>query len=201
MEYAYIYAAIELILGLVLLFFGLRFIKVSVAIVGFLFGYAMTMLALLDFQTTLLITTIGVIVGALCAVMAFRFYIFAMSLVIAFFAGNLAYAIATVYHLDVVLTTALTVGVGLLAFIVVRVFKIVEAMFVFATSVQGASAVVAAVFIFLHPGRVEFMQQHSVSVLFGVSGWWLAVWGAVALAGFVSQLQYLHRHEQPAHES
>ena len=193
MEHAYMYAVIELVIGLGLLFFGLRLIKISVAIFGFLFGYMITMMLLSDFDITPLLMLGGVAVGVLCAAIAFRFYAFATSLVIAFFAGNLAYAAASYYDLDAVWTALLTGGSGLLVFAVARALKIVEAVFAFATSVQGASAVIAAIYIFLYPGRLEFMQQHSVSVLLGASGMWLILWAVVAAGGFISQLRYIHK--------
>ncbi len=198
MEQAYMYAAIELAIGLGLLFFGLRLIKFSVAIFGFLFGYTLTMILLSDMEVTPLPMLGSVAVGVLCAAVAFRFYTFATTLVIAFFVGNLAYAAASYYTLDAVWITLVTVGSGLLAFVVVRALKAVEVVFALATSVQGASAVVAAAFIFLHPARLEFMQQHSAGVLFAASGWWLAAWAVVAAAGFVSQLRYIHKPREEA---
>ncbi len=197
MEQAIVYAIIQGIIGLGLLLFGLRLMKFAVSLIGFLIGMTIgpVLVQILHISPDLT-TLLSIVAGVICAIVAFRFYRFIVTLSIAFFFGNLAYVIAQSSGAHFPWGILVGIAVGLFVFFLVRSLKLVDVFFAVTTSAQGAGGIVAALYILFNPAHLESIQSHSSAVAANAGGIWIIAWIITAIAGFSYQLRYLRSRKQ-----
>lgn len=200
MEAAIIYASIYIIIGGLLLFFGVRFMKVALTILGAVIGYSLgaQLFALLGLPATLGLT-LAIVTAVLVAALAFSFYKFAVLFGTALFVAGLTFTFIEVSTNSAVLALLAGLLLGFGTYMLLRWLKIVEVAFAFTTSFQGAAAVVAAVLVLLSPSRLNAVNNDSVSLIVAASGFWVLVWLVVAAIGLAVQLQEISK--KPADET
>ncbi len=104
--------------------------KIAVSALGFLIGLAIGPVLVQTLHLSQdLATILTIVIAIICAVVAFRFYTFVVTLSIAFFFGNLAYVIAAASGAQMLWALVLAVIVGLFAFALVRALKLVDVFF------------------------------------------------------------------------
>jgi hypothetical protein len=192
MDQSLIYAIGSIGIGALLLFFGLRLMKVAVAVVGFLIGFSLVgwLLSTVSWDGWLVLA-LQVVGGLAVAAVAFSFYRFAVALSIAFMVGNVAHGIATSVGQNPLEALIISVIIGVVVFIIVQLLKVVDILFAAATSLQGASSVVYGVYALLHPA----ITTQAIAVL-TLEWWWLLVWIVLAICGFAFQVGTRPDHEE-----
>lgn len=189
MDSVILYACISLILGLVLTFFGLRFMKATVAVVGFLIGLGIVYALLANSGwDQLVITLVAIAGGILVASAAFWFYQTAITLSIAYFFGHLAYTIAHTASSNYTMALVVGIAVGVIGFFLLRAIDVVDKIFAFMTAFQGASAIVTGAYLFMYPSAFSAVQSNNYSITFATSAFWLVAWAALAITGFMYQV-------------
>jgi Domain of unknown function (DUF4203) len=192
---------IALFFGAVLAFAGYRFFLVLLPVFGFLFGFALgaqSIQALLGggFLATLTGWLTGFVVGLVCAVSSYFFYLAAVALL----GGALGYALGTGLLMAFGLDFGLLVWlVGIIAGLVVGVgvvlLNIQKYVVVAATALLGAGVIVGT-FLFLFGGLPpEELTQNPVRHVLQTSPLWLLVFLAVAAFGAVAQFVSTRRWE------
>jgi hypothetical protein len=192
---------LALFFGAVLAFAGYRFFLVLLPVFGFLFGFALgaqSIQALLGggFLATLTGWLTGFVVGLVCAVSSYFFYLAAVALL----GGALGYALGTgllmAFGLDFGLLVWL-VGIfaGLVFGVGVVLLNIQKYVVVAATALLGAGVIVGT-FLFLFGGLPpEELTQNPVRHVLQTSPLWLLVFLAVAAFGAVAQFVSTRRWE------
>jgi Domain of unknown function (DUF4203) len=192
---------LALFFGSVLAFAGYRFFLVLLPVFGFLFGFALgaqAIQALLGggFLATLTGWLTGFVVGLVCAVSSYFFYLAAVALL----GGALGYALGTgllmAFGLDFGLLVWL-VGIfaGLVFGVGVVLLNIQKVVVVAATALLGAGVIVGT-FLFLFGGLPpEELTQNPVRHVLQTSPLWLLVFLAVAAFGAVAQFVSTRRWE------
>lgn len=201
MESVYLYAAVHGIVGLLLLFFGLRLMKVSIAIIGFVIGFSLVgaLSALVSFPDWVE-WALAVIGGLILGSIAFAFYRVAVSIAIAFSFGHMAFAVAQSFDATWLSAWGIAAVAGVVTFFLVRALHLVEGLFALSTAIQGASGVVAAVYVLFFANQLQAVQTHGLEIIASASLWWVLAWLVVAGVGFTVQLRHhLATREKPAH--
>lgn len=189
MSSAILYAIISILLGLVLLLFGVRFMKLTVAVIGFLIGAGLTSALLASSGWDQNIVTLVALAGGITlASIAFWFYEIAITLSMAYFFGNLVYAIALSSQLQHMTALIIAIVVGVIAFVLLRAINIVEMLFAAVTSFQGANAIVVGVYVLLYADKLAVAESNAYAVVITASGLWLIAWIVLAVLGFMYQL-------------
>ncbi len=189
MSSAIVYACISIGLGLVLLLFGMRFMKLTIAIIGFLIGAGITntLLASSGWDSSL-ITIVAIAGGIALASVAFWFYEFAITLSIAYFFGNLAYALAVSANQEHTVALVIAIVVGVVGFILLRAINVVDKLFALITSVQGANSIVIGIYVLLYADKLAAAQANGYVTAMNASGIWLIGWVVLAVLGFIYQV-------------
>lgn len=201
MEAAILYASVSIIAGLVLLLFGVRFMKVAVSIVGFLAGYWIVSGILASFGwSTTLVVVIALAAGTILAAYAFKFYTIAIRFSIAYFIGSLAYSIMQLTSAGGGTAFLVAVAVTAVAYILLEYVQFVELLFACITSTLGASLIVAGAYVLLVPGDLVIIKSHSMDIVAQAAGWWLIAWLALTIAGFSYQRR-LFKKPEPSNNS
>lgn len=193
---AIVYACVSIALGLVLLLFGVRFMKLTVAVIGFLIGAGLTN-ALLSSSgwDPSVITIVSIAGGIALASVAFWFYEVAITLSIAYFFGNLAYAIAISANQEHTAALVIAIAVGVIGFFLLRAINVVDKLFALITSVQGANSIVAGIYVLLYADKLATVQANGYVAVMDASGIWLIGWAVLAVLGFIYQVS---THKAPA---
>lgn len=198
MEQVWIFAAISGAIGVILLFFGLRLMKLAVALIGFLVGAFLAQLLAGMLGVPNEIDWIIAIVGGLfVALIAFAFYRFAVTLSIAFFFANLVYAVAVSMGIESVWASVIMLAAGVALFVIVSALKLVDGFFAFVTAAQGASLLVIVAFVLLTSADLDTLNASSISMVISLGGWWLVSAACLTIAGFATQLQHIHPSSAP----
>lgn len=192
------YACISIALGLVLLLFGVRFMKLTVAVLGFLIGAGITsaLLASSGWDSSV-ITIVAIAGGIAIASVAFWFYEVAITLSIAYFFGNLAYAIAISANQEHTAALVIAIAVGVVGFILLRAINVVDKIFALITSVQGANSIVVGIYVLLYADKLATAQSNGYVLVMDSSVVWLIGWVVLAVLGFIYQVS-THK-TTPAH--
>ena len=197
-----IFAMINLLVGAVLLFFGLKLMKFAVSLIGFLIGYSISapLVSSLGADATLS-TVIAIIIGIAVGALAFGFYKFAITLSIAFFFGNLMYALLLALNLGETASLIIAVITGVATYALIYQLKVLDVLFAIVTSVQGASLIVVAVYALLNPANASVFDTPAMSFILSVSGWWFVAWLSLAIMGGIVQLGRHTGEASPAEQS
>lgn len=186
---AILYACVSIALGLMLLLFGVRFMKLAVAVVGFLIGAGLTNTLLASSGWNQAVVTIVAIAGGITlASIAFWFYEIAITLSMAYFFGNLAYAVATSANQEHTAAFVIAIAVGVIAFMLLRAIKVVDKIFALITSIQGANAIVLGIYVLLYSDKLAAAQANGYVLVMDASGIWLIGWIVLAILGFIYQI-------------
>lgn len=189
MSSAIIFAIVSIALGLVLLLFGVRFMKLTIAIIGFLIGAGITNTLLTSSGwDPSVITLVAIAAGIAVASVAFWFYELAITLSIAYFFGNLAYAVAISMSQEHTVALVIAIAVGVIGFFLLRAINVVDKLFALITSVQGANSIVAGIYVLLYADKLTAVQANGYVAVMNASGLWLAGWVVLAVLGFIYQI-------------
>ena len=198
MEQVWIFAAISGAIGVILLFFGLRLMKLAVALIGFLVGAFLSQLVAgmlgVPNEIDWIIAIVG---GLLVALIAFAFYRFAITLSIAYFFANLVYAVAVSMGIEPVWASVIMLAAGVALFVIVSALKLVDGFFAFVSAAQGASLLVIVAFVLLTSAELATLNASSISMVISLGGWWLISAVCLTIAGFAIQLQHIHPSSAP----
>jgi uncharacterized protein (DUF697 family) len=193
-----LYTILLIFIGIVLLFFGLKLMKIAVTIMGFILGFSITSSLIAPLQwPELTVTLIAIGVGILLATVAFAFYKFAITTTIALFFANFTFTIAQSLGQGATESLILAFIVGILAFIAVVALRLVDVLFALSTSAQGAYLVVVAVYAALHSTQLDTVQQTGLTGVSQAAWLWGLGWLVVTLIGFVFQLKGHKSPPQP----
>lgn len=197
MDQSLIYALVGIGIGALLLFFGLRLMKVAVAIVGFLIGFSIAGWLLSNVAWDSWVEfALQVLGGLIAGSVAFSFYRFAVSLSIAFMAGNTLLSIVTGLGVGSPESLIIAGIVGVIVFFIAQFLKVVDVFFAVATSLQGASLVVYGAYLLFHPSSFSTLNTLDASyTVVGLAWWWGVLWVVLAVSGLLFQLQS-HRATQ-----
>jgi hypothetical protein len=187
-----------LLFGLMLCFGGYRLFLVVLPIWAFFFGFGLGAQAVMTISpndallATLSSWVVGFIVAAVCAIMAYLYYLLAVG-VLSFslgFLGTAGLLLAIGLPLAggaIAFLGAFLVGMGV-AFVVLR-FNIQKWAIEFATAFLGAGVIVG-VFVLLFSDSTAQVLQNPVRFVLSSSPFWVIVFLILGVAGFV--LQGLH---------
>lgn len=193
-----IYTFIIILIGVALLFFGLKLMKFAVALMGFVLGYALISTWTAGFgwpDPVLIIVSIlgGIVFGAL----AFAFYRIAVTVSIALYFANFTYALMLSFSAGQSEALFVAVLIGIIIFAVALVFKLVDVLFAFSTSAQGAALITASAYSIFTP--VEHLILHAENIVAFTQGpyaWaWILGWIVLLVLGLAFQLKSLPRKE------
>jgi hypothetical protein len=189
MENAVTLGVLYLIIGGLLLFFGWRFIRLIAGLYGFLIGLWLGSLVSDMFNATgggaFFVT---LLVAIALAAVAIAFYTFVVAGLVGFLIFTIAYGIANSLTDAWGLNLAVAVLAGLLGFILIRRYKLIDLALIVLTAVQGAGAVATGAAILLDHSRAESLIHGNIAVITNtVSAPWIIGWIALAMLGFVIQ--------------
>jgi hypothetical protein len=183
-----------LLLGLLLCFAGFRFFVLLLPLFGFFAGFLVTAQTIQElfgggFLSTVGSWVAGFVIGLLCAVGAYLFYVLAVAIL----------AATVGYELGVGLMAGLGVTSGLVLFFVglivaaaltfaVFVLNLPKVFIVVLSAVAGAGMILSG--IFLAFGRVSLGTLHEgpVGAIISASWLWSVVYVLICVAGIAAQL-------------
>lgn len=191
------YLIVNSLIGLLLLFFGLRLMKFAVALMGFVLGFSVTssLLASSGWPEWAL-WLIPLIIGLALAAVAFAFYRFAVGFSIALFFFNITYGVATSFGQGETTSWIIAFVVGLGIFALVVGLKLVDMFFAIATAAQGASLLTMVVYALVTSGGISLMQGFDRVFSGDVAWYWLLTWIVLLVVGLSYQLRT--KPSQPA---
>ena len=196
--------------GLLLAFAGYRLFLLLLPVWGFFFGLALgadTMQALfgVGFLATITSWVVGFVVGAVFAVLAYLFYMFAVAVI----AGSLGYIItaAVLYAIGMSagwLVWIIAMIVAVVAIFVTFRFNLQKWVIIIATSILGAATVFGTFILLFYPAA-NFMAN-PVKVALQASPLLMLLFVVLAVAGIVVQyrqnksftLDSYNKWEEPA---
>jgi hypothetical protein len=197
------YAAFAAALGAAMLLVGYRIFLVLLPIFGFFAGFwlgaqAVSLVLGIGFLATTISWVVGAVVGLIAAVLSYLFF----TLGIAIVAASIGAALGAGFM------GALGFESGFLVIIVVLICAIVAAalavlfnvgkyIIIALTAISGANALLLSVLLLI--GRVSLEDLpaagNSIKPILQDSWFWLIVWLAVAVVGFVVQVRYNRDYE------
>ncbi len=190
MESAIVYGIFYLFVGAILLFFGAKFIKLAVGLLGVIIGFNIGHALFYHSNLTgWLETTLTIGLAVLVAVLAIRFYKLFITLSISYTAGTITYGILNRLDANVFVAIGLSVFAGVLIFLIIRTFQLVEALFALVTSAQGASAIVTGLLLFTNKELVDSLQHGNTSIIHETDYLWIFVWVVLLAFGLSFQMR------------
>lgn len=197
MANAYMIGLLYAVFGVVLLFFGARFMKVVLAVLGGYIGINVGQLVvnLFNFNGAWAFMVIAA-TAVVLAYLAVSFYKLFVAAAAALMLGQLTQAVAVLFGVSSLWAAVLAFMVGVGSFILIRRLDIVEILFKFITSVHGATALVSGLLVILDSSRVQALQTNNYDSLLGASSWWAVIWIILFSIGIGYQLRT--HTEEPA---
>jgi hypothetical protein len=176
--------------GVVLLFFGAKFMTVVLGVLGALFGISLGQLLVNWWSMNGAWAFIFIVLcAALLAYLTITFYTYFVASATGYFLGVAAYSLMTTWGASHGWAIAAGIIVALIAFTLIWRLNVVETIFKFITSVQGAIVLVAGVYVMLHHSLLGVLQTNHNDVLLGASTWWVVFWIVAFCAGLGYQLK------------
>ncbi len=198
METGILSIILTLLIGLVLLFFGLKFMKLAVTLMGFVIGYAITPSLLAGFalaEPTIFV--LSLVVAIVCAILAFSFYKFAITATIALFFFYFTYEFAQSLNQVASVSWIFALMVGVLAFIVVAALKLVDVFFALTTAAQGSNLLMTLAYSFFGAASPVLAQGFNFAAAGAYTWLWLLGWILLTAIGFVFQLSGHREKSEP----
>ena len=197
---------IALLFGLAVAFGGYRLFLFLLPIWGFFFGLglgAQTVQAIFGtaFLATITSWVVGFIVGAIFAVLAYLFYIFAVALLSGSFGYAVAVGILTAIGLNfglIVWLLGIIAGVALA--VIVLALNLQKYAIIIITAVGGTAAIIYT--LLASVGGLSPAQLAGSPVLSAIqdSFWWLLFFLVVAGAGIIFQIRSNQAYEIEAYD-
>jgi Domain of unknown function (DUF4203) len=183
---------IGILFGLVLCFAGYRLFIILLPIWGFVFGLilgvqSIQMLFGVGFLATVTSWVVGLVVGAIFAVLSYLFYIVAVSIV----AGSLGYALSVGFMLLIGmhlgwLMWIIGIVVAIIFAVVTIVFNLQKWVVIGATAILGAGAMIeTVVFLFVPAAKV---LENPVKAALDASPLLLIAFLVFAILGIIAQV-------------
>ncbi|MGB4758689.1 MAG: hypothetical protein WBP26_01405 [Candidatus Saccharimonadales bacterium] len=178
-----------LIIGGLLLFFGWRFIKLIAGLYGFLVGIWVGNIFADIFNASGAWELILVLFTAFAlAVIAIALYTFVIAVMVGVLLFTLVYGIVNGLGAAAILSLIIAGLSGVLGFILIRHYKLVDAALIILTALQGAGAVASGAAILLDHSRADSLIHGNIAIITGTaSAPWIIGWLALAMLGLVVQ--------------
>lgn len=183
---------IGILFGLVLCFAGYRLFIILLPIWGFVFGLvfgaqSIQLLFGTGFLATVSSWVVGLVVGAIFAVLSYLFYVVAVAVI----AGSLGYGL-TVAFLFLIgmdanwLMWIIGIVVAVIAAVVTIVFNLQKWVVIAATAILGAGAMVETVVFLFYPAVT--LLENPVKTVIDASPLLLIVFLVFAILGIIAQI-------------
>jgi hypothetical protein len=197
------YAAFAAALGAALWFAGYRIFLVLLPIFGFFAGFWLGAEAVsLIFGTGFLATTtswvVGAVVGLIAAVLSYLFFTLGIAIVAAAIGAALGAGFMSALgfesgFLAIIVVLICAIAAGLLTVL----FNIGKYVIIALMAISGANALLLSVLLLIGKVSLEELPAtgNSIKPILQDSWFWLIVWLAVAVAGFVVQVRYNRDYE------
>jgi len=183
---------IGLLFGLVLCFAGYRLFIILLPIWGFVFGMVLgvqsiQMLFGVGFLATVTSWIVGLVVGAIFAVLSYLFYVAAVAII----AGSLGYALAVGFMLLIGMNMGwlmwiIGVVVAIALAVVTIVFNLQKWVVIAATAILGSAAMIETVVFMFRPAAI--VLENPVKAALDASPLLLIVFLVFAVLGIVAQV-------------
>lgn len=197
------YAAFAAALGAAMLLVGYRIFLVLLPIFGFFAGFWLGAEAVsLIFGTGFLATTtswvVGAVVGLIAAVLSYLFFALGIAIVAAAIGAALGAGFMGALGFESGFLVIIVVLICAIAAAVLTVlFNIGKYVIIALTAISGANALLLSVLLLI--GKVSLADLpttgNSIKPILQDSWFWLIVWLAVAVVGFVVQVRYNRDYE------
>lgn len=184
----YIVAIANIALGILLLFFGLKFMRLAIGAFGALLGFWLgsVLINLLSWNATVELIIL-LIIAIVLAVLAFRFYKFLVRASIAITAFSIVYAILTELGMAVIASLTLAILVAVIVFLAIKTFHLIDLLFIFVTASNGAGYILSGLVLLLWPAKTSILAHGQLYALMEQSPLWIIAWVLLAVAGITYQ--------------
>ena len=194
-ENQYIAGLIFSVIGIAILFFGYRFFKAALGVMGFAAGFALVVTLgsdLTDFGRTEVLIA-GLIGGVICTflfILAYYAGIFIMGALLGYVLGT---SVSPYIHVDPVIIIAVAVVLGgMITFAVQRVVIICISSFfgawIFLLGIGLLLSQIKTGSIISEPGKVLLLYQEFT--------WMMLVWLVISMAGIYSQYRGMEKKKK-----
>jgi hypothetical protein len=183
---------IGILFGLVLCFAGYRLFVILLPIWGFVFGLvfgaqSIQLLFGVGFLATVTSWVVGLIVGAIFAVLSYLFYLAAVAII----AGSLGYGLAVAFMWLIGMNASwlmwiIGIVVAVVAVVVTIAFNLQKWMVIAATAILGSAAMVETVVFLFRPAAT--LLENPVQAALDASPFLLVVFLAFAILGIIAQV-------------
>jgi hypothetical protein len=182
---------IGVLFGLVLCFAGYRLFVVLLPVWGFVFGLMLGVQTIqvlfgVGFLATVTSWVVGIVIGAIFAVLSYLFYIGAVAVI----AGSLGYAatvgILLLFGLDMgILVWIIGIVVAIALAVVTIIFNLQKWVIIIATSLMGAGVIFGGIYVLFNP-YTDLLANPIKSVI-SSNVWLMLLTIVVAICGIVVQ--------------
>lgn len=139
-------ATAYIIFGIVLLFFGAKFMKLALTFYGAILGILLASWFAEHLDLASGLTTLSILAGALLGGLVFLgFYKFLIKAAVALFVFNFAYGVILAFNASAVTAILLAGVVAIISYILMNKYDIVTKIFIIVSSLQGATAVITGI--------------------------------------------------------
>ena len=184
------YLIVNSVVGLLLLFFGLKLMKFAVTLMGFVLGFSLVSSLIGSFGwPEWILWALPLLAGIALATVAFAFYRFAVTLSIALFFVSITYGLAQSFGQGMAESWVIAIIAGVLIFLIVSALKLVDVFFALTTSAQGASLLLMVFYGLVNSVSVGFLQGYESVRVESYEGLWVLGWIVLTVVGFVFQLK------------
>jgi hypothetical protein len=181
------------LVGAAFLLAGYRFLLLLIPLFGFLAGFALGaegIAALFGngFLATGASVVAGLIVGALCALLAYLFYWVGVVILCAGVGADLGSGLmqAIGIHSGAILWLAGFVGAVILAGIVI-VLNVPKLLLIVVSACGGASAFIGGILLWFGTISLDALGRGSINAAIADSWWWGLIWVVLVVAGMAIQ--------------
>ncbi len=190
METFYIAAIANIGLGILLLFFGLRFMKLAIGALGALSGFWLgsILVSQLNWNGAIeFVLLMGTVV--LLASVAVRFYKFLVRASISLTIFSILYAVGIELGVSIIASLILALLAAIIAFVAIKALHLIDLLFVFATATNGAGYLLSGIALLLNPTNISVLNHGQLHALMNQSPFWIIAWVVLAIAGMSYQGQ------------
>ncbi|TAH36242.1 hypothetical protein EYC59_01010 [Candidatus Saccharibacteria bacterium] len=181
-----------IVLGIVLLLFGARLMKVALTLYGALLGLWLTGWLTDKLHMGSGVGALVILAGAaLGAILFYGFYRFIIKVAVAFFVGSFAYGVFIALGTGVVAGFIFAALTAVLAYLLMHRFDIVTKVFIVISSMQGATALITGIYMASHGGTsVHEIVAGNPYIALQNSEWGFLAALIIALMGISVQLKH-----------
>lgn len=179
-------------LGIVLLFFGARLMKLAITLYGALVGLWFTSWLAGALHWSGGLEVLVILAGAaLGAILFYGFYKFLVKVAVAFFVGSFAYGICIALGTGAVAGFLLAALAAVVAYWLMHRYDIVTKIFIVITSLQGATALITGLSMATHGGTTaQDLVSGNPYIALQNSEWGFLAALIISLMGISVQLKH-----------